>query len=122
TSIDLSILSEETLEKLSNQDKESISFDNNTQIFEETRNKILKRLDEILLEEEEKEDKKDSDLLKIGFTIKYLIKKWDRIEFMKKNEFMRLLALYTGLKQQKVSFLFKKFKIAILEILNPNLL
>ncbi len=122
SSIDLSILSEDTLEKMTNQDRDSVSFDNHEQVFNETRNRILKKLDEILVEEELKEDKKDYDLLKIGYTIKYLIKNWHKIEFMKKNEFMRLLALYTGLKQQRVSFLFKKFKSTILEILNPKLL
>jgi len=121
TSIDLSILSEDTLEKLSNQDKDNISFDNASQVFNETSEKIIKIIDDILKEEEQKEEKTDLDLLKIGYTLKYLIKKWDKIEFMKKNEFMRILALYTGLKQQRVSFLFKKFKISVLESINPGL-
>lgn len=119
SSIDLSILSEDTLDKLSYSDKESITFDTAESIFNETRDKVLKIIEGILQEEELKDEKKDIDLLKIGYTLKYLIVKWDKIEFMKKNEFMRILALYTGLKQQKVSFLFKKFKLSILEILNP---
>lgn len=122
SSIDLSILSEETLEKMSNQDKNGVSFDNAESVFNETSLKIIAIVDDIIREEEKKEDKMDMDLLKIGYTLKYLIKKWDKIEFMKKNEFMRILALYTGLKQQRVSFLFKKFKTAVLEILSPNLI
>jgi hypothetical protein len=41
---------------------------------------------------------------------------------MKKNEFMRILTIYTGLKQQQVSFLFKKFKISVLQKINPRIL
>jgi len=41
---------------------------------------------------------------------------------MKKNEFMRILTIYTGLKQQQVSFLFKKFKISVLQKINPKIL
>jgi hypothetical protein len=120
TSIDLSILSEDTLQKLSNQDKNDVNFDGYEQVFNETKKKILKKIEEIIIAEEEKEDKKDEDVLKIGYILKYLINKWEKIEFMKKNEFMRILTLYTGLKQQKVSLLFKRFKVAILSELNVN--
>lgn len=121
TSIDLSILSEETLEKMSNYDKQDVSFDSYESVFEETSQKVIAQID-LVIKAEESKDKPDIDLLKIGYCLKYLLKKWDKIEFMKKNEFMRILALYVGLKQQQVSFLFKKFKVPILENLNPTLI
>lgn len=110
TSIDLSILSEETLEKMSNYDKQDVEFEDYVTTFKNTKKIILNSIIEIISEEEHKE-KKDDDFIKLGYCLKYLIEKWDKIEFMKKNEFMRILTLYTGFPQQKVSFLFKRFKI-----------
>lgn len=121
TSIDLSILSEETLEKMSNYDKQDVSFESYESVFDETKKKIINQID-LVIRTEESKDKPDKDLLKIGYYLKYLLKKWDKIEFMKKNEFMRILTLYVGLKQQQVSFLFKKFKIAVLDNINPSLI
>jgi len=121
SSIDLTILSEDTLQKMSNYDKQEVHFDTYENIFKETREKILFEIEKVIAIEEGKE-KPDNDLIKIGYCLKYLIKKWDKIEFMKKNEFMRILSLYVGLKQQQVSLLFKKFKIAVLENINPSLL
>lgn len=118
SSIDLSILSEETLEKMSNYDKQEVEFDDYVTTFKNTKKMILSSIFEIIYEEEKKE-KKDEDLIKLGYCLKYLIDKWDKIEFMKKNEFMRILTLYTGLPQQKVSFLFKRFKIEGLKKIKP---
>lgn len=110
TSIDLSILSEDTLEKMSNYDKQEVEFDDYVTTFNNTQSVILDTIFNIIHEEELKE-KQDEDFIKLGYCLKYLIEKWDKIEFMKKNEFMRILTLYTGLPQQKVSFLFKRFKV-----------
>lgn len=121
SSIDLNILSEDTLQKMSNYDKQDVHFDSYENIFKETRDKILLEIEKVIAIEENKE-KPDNDLIKIGYCLKYLIKKWDKIEFMKKNEFMRILSLYVGLRQQQVSLLFKKYKVAVLENINPSLL
>lgn len=109
TSIDLSILSEDTLEKMSNYDKQEVEFEDYVTTFKHTQNIILDTIFNIIHEEEIKE-KRDEDFIKVGYYLKYLIEKWDKIEFMKKNEFMRILTLYTGFPQQKVSFLFKRYK------------
>ena len=111
TSIDLSILSEETLEKMSNYDKQEVEFEDYITTFKNTKNIILNSIYSVIQEEESKEERKDEELIKLGYCLRYLIDKWDKIEFMKKNEFMRILTLYTGLNQQKVSFLFKRFKV-----------
>jgi len=121
SSIDLSILSEDTLKMMSNYDKQDVYFDTPESIFEETKQKIIKQIDEVL-KQEEKKDKVDQDLIKIGVYLKYILSKWHKLEFMKKNEFMRILTIYTGLKQQQVSFLFKKFKISVLQKINPKIL
>ena len=121
TSIDLSILSEDTLQMMSNYDGNNIMFHDSVSKFDETRNEIIKQIEHIIKLEEAK-DKPDVDLIKIGYHLRYIINKWDKIEFMKKNEFMRILTVYTGLKQQQVSLLFKKFKLSILEKINPRLL
>ena len=121
SSIDLSILSEDTLQMMSNYDSNNILFEENITTFQEVKLKILKQVSEVI-SKEEASDKPDQDLIKIGYYLRYIIEKWDKIEFMKKNEFMRILTLYTGLKQQQVSLLFKKFKLAVLEEINPRLL
>lgn len=110
SSIDLSILSEDTLEKMSNYDKQEVEFEDYITTFSNTRTTVLNVVFDMIHEEEHK-DRPDEDFIKLGYCLKYLIEKWDKIEFMKKNEFMRILTLYTGLPQQKVSFLFKRFKI-----------
>ena len=109
TSIDLSILSEDTLEKMSNYDKQEVELDDYITTFKNTQNIILDTIFHIIHEEESK-DKRDDEFIKLGYCLRYLIEKWEKIEFMKKNEFMRILTLYTGFPQQKVSFLFKRFK------------
>jgi hypothetical protein len=109
SSIDLSILSEDTLEKMSNYDKQEVEFEDYITAFSSTRATVLNVVFDMIHEEESK-DRPDDDFIKLGYCLKYLIEKWDKIEFMKKNEFMRILTLYTGLPQQKVSFLFKRFK------------
>jgi len=119
TSIDLSILSEDTLKKMSNYDKMDINLDDYETTFNITRQVIINTIQEVITNEEKK-NKKDSDFIKIGYCLKYLLEHWSKIEFMKKNEFMRILTLYTGLKQQQVSLLFKKFKNAVLEKIKPN--
>ena len=120
TSIDLYILSEDTLKKMSNYDKLDINLEDYEKTFENTKKIILDTIRNIVNNEQAK-IKKDEDFIKIGLTLEYLLIKWDKIEFMKKNEFMRILTLYTSLKQQQVSFQFKKFKIAVLKKLKPNL-
>lgn len=119
TSIDLSILSEDTLKKMSNYDKTDINFDDYETTFGATRQIIMNAIQDVI-NNEEKKNRKDNDIIKIGYCLKYLLEHWSKIEFMKKNEFMRILTLYTGLKQQQVSLLFKKFKNAVLEKIKPN--
>lgn len=119
TSIDLSILSEDTLKMMSNYDKMDVHHEDYETTFNNTRNIIITTIREVVANEELK-PKRDEDFIKIGQTLEYLLEKWNKIEFMKKNEFMRILTLYTGLKQQQVSFQFKKFKIAVLKKLKPT--
>lgn len=121
SSIDLAILSEDTLEKMSNYNKTDVELDDYVANFKNTKNIILSSIFEII-NAEEVQDKRDEDLIKLGYCLKYLIEKWDKIEFSKKNEFMRILTLYTGLPQQRVSFLFKKFKLGSLKKIKPSLL
>lgn len=122
TSIDLAILSEDTLGKISKNDFQEILLDDYVTSFQASKKYIIDLVTEFIIEEESKEDKKDSDLIKLGYCLKYLLDKWDKIEFMKKNEFMRILTLYTSFNQQKVSFLFKKFKVFVLKRIKPNFL
>lgn len=121
TSIDLSILSEETLEKISNTDASEVVLDDYITIFSAVRTTIIEVIKDLIIEEENK-DKRDEEFIKLGYCLKYLLEKWDKIEFMKKNEFMRILTLYTGFPQQKVSFLFKRFKVATLKKIKPDAL
>jgi hypothetical protein len=119
TSIDLSILSEDTLKMMSNYDKQDVLLDDYETTFNNTRQIILSAIREVIVNEEAK-PKKDKDLIDIGHILIYILEKWNKIDFMKKNEFMRILTLYTGLKQQQVSFQFKKYKTAVFKKLRPN--
>lgn len=119
-SIDLHILSEDTLKKMSNYDKQDVHFDSYENIFSDTSNTIVAIINKVIKEEESKNEKKDENVIKIGYILKYLLDKWEIIEFNKKNEFMRILTLYTGLRQQQVSSLFKRYKTEILKKLNPR--
>lgn len=121
SSIDLSILSEDTLEKVSNYNKSEIEFTDCLINFKNTKHLIVNSIKE-LIAAEERSEKQDGDFIKLGYCLKYLIEHWDKIEFSKKNEFMRILTLYSGLPQQKVSFLFKKFKLNSLKKIKPSLL
>jgi len=118
TSIDLTILSEDTLQMMSHYDRQDFIFDDYETSFNNIKTKVIDIIQEVIAAEESK-NKSDQDLIKIGYYLKYLLKKWDKIEFVKKNEFMRLLTLYTGMKQQHVSFLFKKFKNAVSKKIRP---
>ncbi|MEO6304889.1 MAG: hypothetical protein ABIP51_17140 [Bacteroidia bacterium] len=121
TSIDLSILSEETLNKFSKTDVHEVLLDDYVTIFTSTKSVVIEIIKDLIIDEESKE-KQDVELIRLGYCLKYLLEKWDKIEFVKKNEFMRILTLYTGFQQQKVSFLFKRFKIAVLKKLKPSAL
>lgn len=121
SSIDLSILSEETLNKISKSDINEVVLDDYVTIFSSTKSYIIDIIKDLIIDEENKE-KQDLEFIKLGYCLKYLLEKWDKIEFVKKNEFMRILTLYTGLQQQKVSFLFKRFKIAVLKKIKPSVL
>ena len=121
TSIDLSILSEETLNKFSKSDIHEVLLDDYVTIFTATKTLIISIVKDLIIDEENKE-KPDSELIKLGYCLKYLLEKWNKIEFVKKNEFMRILTLYTGFQQQKVSFLFKKIKILVLKKIKPGAL
>lgn len=121
SSIDLSILSEETLEKISGNNTENIILDDYVTVFNSTKHGIVEIIKDIIMEEEEK-TKRDEDFIKLGYCLKYLLEKWDKIEFMKKNEFMRILTLYTSFPQQKVSVLFKRFKTGVLKKIKPSAL
>ncbi len=118
TSIDLSILSEDTLQMMSNYDKQDIFFEDAETSFVNMKARVITIIEDVIKAEESK-NRPDADLIKIGYHLKYLLTKWDKIEFMKKNEFMRILTMYTGMKQQHVSFLFKKFKNAVLKKIRP---
>lgn len=118
TSIDLSILSEDTLKKMSNYDRTDVQDDDYEVTLNNTKDLIIQTIEEILVFEESKK-KKDGDFIKIGYVLVYLLNKWNKIEFVKKNEFMRILTLYTGFKQQQVSFHFKKYKVAVFKKLRP---
>ena len=120
SSIDLSILSEDTLKMMSNYDKMDVQLDDYETTFNGTRDVVRNAIQELINNEEKKPEKKqDQDFLKVGYTLMYLLEKWNSIEFMKKNEFMRILTLYTSLKQQQVSFQFKKFKTAVFKKIKP---
>ena len=114
TSIDLYILSEDTLKKMSNYDKTDMVFNDYEDVFGITRDSIVEIIQEVM-NAEEKKVKKDVNFIKIGYSLIYLLKNWDKIEFMKKNEFMRILGLYTGLESQHVSMQFKKIKNVVLK-------
>lgn len=119
-SIDLTILSEETLSKMSQMNIfNEVVLGDYVSNFIEAKKIILNVIKNLIIEEESNE-KQDEDFIKLGYCLKYLLEKWDKIEFVKKNEFMRILTLYTNLNQQKVSFLFKKFKVAVLAEIKPG--
>lgn len=120
SSIDLHILSEDTLQRISKHDKQNVHFESYEKRFAETSDNIISIIDKVI-NEEKLNEKRDEETIKIGYILKYLISKWDMIEFTKKNEFMRILTLYTGLKQQQVSCIFKRYKNEILKQLNPVL-
>ena len=119
TSIDLSILSEDTLENITKNEKTEIVFEDFISSFKETKFIVLNVILEII-NYEEAQDKKDEDYIKLLYHLKYILSKWGKIEFEKKNEFMRILTLYTGFSQQKVSVLFKRVKMEVIRKLNPN--
>lgn len=118
SSIDLSILSEDTLSMISSHDKQDFVFENYETSFNDKKIKVREIISEVIKAEEAK-NHKDTDMINVGYYINYLLDKWNSIEFMKKNEFMRILTLYTGLKQQQVSFIFKKYKTAVLKKTRP---
>lgn len=118
-SIDLSILSEDTLKMMSNYDRVDVQFDDRNAAFETTKEVVIASVLEMVTAEENK-TRRDEDFIKIGHYLMYLLKHWEKIEVMKKNEFMRILTLFTGLKQQQVSFQFKKFKNVVFKKLRPN--
>lgn len=109
TSIDLSILSDINLQTISSS-FDNINEDSETRLGNEIAHIV--RGVEILLFEHNNEF---SDYHKVGVTLVYILNNWHKIDFEKKNDFMRLLVLYTGLKQQNVSSIFKKYKIVLVE-------
>jgi len=119
TSIDLSILSEDTLSMMSKYDVEENKFEFIENNFTQTSNQVISIINNCIIQEEVKE-KQDKDYIKLLYHLRYLITKWDKIEFEKKNEFMRILVLYTGLKQQQVSLYFKKIKLEVLDFLTEG--
>lgn len=121
TSINLSILSEDTLKMMSNYDMTDVYLYTPEGAFNAMKEQIVAVIEEVIRSEEIKPEKRrDENFIKIGYVIKYLLTKWNLIEFRKKNEFMRILTLYTGMKQQQVSFLFKKFKVAVTKKIRPD--
>ena len=61
------------------------------------------------------EHKNNKNVNKVGAALVYMLKHWHKLDFQTKNEFMRMLCLYTGLKQQIVAQVFKSFKIKLFE-------
>lgn len=118
SSIDLSILSEDTLKMMSNYDKMDIDFEDYQTTYNNTKSIAISAINELIKNEENK-NKQDNNFIKIGYTLIYLLEKWNKIEFMKKNEFMRILTMYAQLPQQQVSFQFKKYKTAVFKKIKP---
>lgn len=119
SSIDLSILSDETSEIISNSNVENEGLLNDyVSVFEHSKDIIISVVNKMISIEEE--TKSNSDFLKVSYCLKYLLENWSKFEFDKRSEFMRLLTLYTGLNQQRVSFLFKKIKNEVLQKIDIN--
>lgn len=119
TSIDLYILSEDTLSKMTVYNFIDVESEDYETKFKYTKKAVINILDDIIKVEESKL-KKDEEFIKVGYFLKYILEKWHKIEFDKKNEFMRILTLYTGMKQQQVSTIFKRFKTIIGKELKVN--
>lgn len=109
TSIDLTILSEETLQNIFS--KCDVIGEDTVVRFETEILHIVRGVELILFEH----NNQFSDFYKIGKTLVYILTNWHKIDFEKKNDFMRILVLYTGLKQQNVSTIFKKYKNLLIE-------
>lgn len=108
TSIDLQILSEEVLERMSG----SLSTqETNEDSFDSLRKKIIRKIETIIFAQKNLE----TDFVKVGFILIHIFKNWNKIEIDKKNNFMRILVLYSGLKQTVVSNIFKNYKTLLLK-------
>lgn len=75
--------------------------------FEELRELLLANLDKVI-----STDKKlnQNDLI-VGNALKYMLVNWHKLEFQKKNEFMRILSHYTHLKSAIIARSLKKLKV-----------
>lgn len=106
TSIDLQILSEETLEKISGISSMDEALETR---FDFMMKKVIRAMENIVYSHSNLE----SDFVKVGVVIIYIFKNWNKIDFEKKNDFMKFLILYTGLKQANISTIFKNYKIQL---------
>ena len=76
--------------------------------FEEVREELLVMLEKAI--EAKRLNKND---LIVGNTLKYMVTHWHKLEFQKKNEFVRLLCHYTQLSPSVVARSLKKYKILV---------
>ncbi len=74
--------------------------------FEETRQSLILQLEKAI--EAKRLNKND---LIVGNTLKYMITNWHKLEFQRKNEFIRLLCHYTQLNPPVVARSLKKYKL-----------
>lgn len=76
--------------------------------FEKVREELLVMLEKAI--EAKRLNKND---LIVGNTLKYMVLNWHKLEFKSKNEFIRLLGLYTQLSPSVVARSLKKYKLVI---------
>ena len=118
-SIDLSILSEDNLQQISSESATGEYYvDDYIKNFELSK-KIVVSIVENIIQYHETIDS-DKDLIKLAYCLRYILNHWEKVEFHKKNEFMRILTLYSGFTQQKVSMLFKKIKDDVVKKISLN--
>jgi len=75
--------------------------------FEELKAQLLVNLERILATDK----KLNQNDLVVGNALRYMLTNWHKLDFQKKNEFMRILAQYTHLKAAIIARSLKKLKI-----------
>jgi len=79
-------------------------------IFKESREETIRKLKHFGLSN----NSSKNDLLVCSHLV-YMLKNWEQLEFSNKNEFVRLLLNYTGLKSNTVTSSLKKIKLYLKE-------
>lgn len=75
--------------------------------FEELKTQLLANLERVLATDK----KLNQNDLVVGNALRYMLTNWHKLDFQKKNEFMRILAQYTHLKAAIIARSLKKLKI-----------